>query len=114
LASVRKDLSFAAEKYPDEHWKIMEIPTINGWETKDMESLDGSVWFRVRFQLPKAMLGKRLTIDLGRIRDLDFTYVNGNLVGSMESTTNKRSYTIEPNQVHEGENTLANSSLEFL
>ena len=113
LASVRKDLSFTAEKYPDEHWKMMEIPTINGWETKDMESLDGSVWFRVKFQLPQSMLGKRLTIDLGRIRDLDFTYINGILIGSMESTTNKRSYTIEPNQVHEGENTLAIQVLNF-
>jgi alpha-L-fucosidase 2 len=78
------------------------------------ESLDGSVWFRIKFQLPKNWVGKTMKLDLGRIRDLDFTYVNGKLVGSTESTTNKRSYTIDPNLLQAGENTHRYTGFEFL
>lgn len=113
LASVRKDRSFSTPNFQDASWKIIELPTINGWETTNKESLDGSVWFRVKFQLPKSMVGKKMKIDLGRIRDLDYTYINGNLIGSTESTTNKRTYSIDPNLVHEGENTLAIQVINF-
>lgn len=113
LAIVRKDLRYAAADFNDASWKTMTLPTINGWETAGRESLDGSVWFRIKFQLPKNWVGKAMKLDLGRIRDLDFTYVNGKLVGSTESTTNKRSYTIDANLLQAGENTIAIQVLNF-
>lgn len=113
VSTVTKDLSFATVGFNDASWKTMTLPTINGWEIDGRESLDGSVWFRVKFQLPKNWVGKTMKLDLGRIRDVDFTYVNGKLVGSTESTTNKRSYTIDPNLLQAGENTLAIQVLNF-
>lgn len=105
---------FAAENYNDQNWKQMELPTINGWEqVSKMDGLDGELWFRTSFDLPASMLGKDLTIDLGRIRDLDVTYVNGHLIGSQEGNTLKRSYIIKAAYLHEGKNVLAVQVLNF-
>lgn len=113
LTFVRKDLSYAAPNYQDADWKTMTLPTINGWEFDGRESLDGAVWFRVKFQVPQAWVGKKLKIDLGRIRDLDYSYINGTFIGSTEGTNNKRSYLIDANLLRAGENTLAIQVLNF-
>ena len=105
---------YAATQFNDERWKEMQLPTLNGWEQlTSMDGLDGAVWFRTSFILPASMLGKDLTIDLGRIRDLDITYINGNIVGSTEGNTLKRSYTIKASFLKEGKNILAIQVLNF-
>ncbi len=113
LTVVKKDQHYAAVGFNDASWKTMTLPTVNGWETAGRESLDGAVWFRVKFQLPKEWVGKKMKLDLGRIRDVDLTYVNGKLVGSTESNTIKRSYIIDANILKEGENTIAIQVLNF-
>ena len=105
---------YAAENFDDHNWPAMEFPTINGWEqVSKMDGLDGALWFRTSFDVPPSMLGKDLTIDLGRIRDLDVTYVNGHFIGSQEGNTLKRSYTIKAAYLHEGKNVLAVQVLNF-
>ena len=107
LTKVRKDTSNAAEALNEGNWMKMQLPTINGWETDGREALDGSVWFRTHFILPKSMVGIKMKLDLGRIRDLDYTYINGKLVGSNEGISTKRSYIIDASVLHEGDNTIA-------
>lgn len=105
---------YAAENFDDHNWPAMELPTINGWEqVSKMDGLDGELWFRTSFDVPPSMLGKDLTIDLGRIRDLDVTYVNGHFIGSQEGNTLKRSYTIKATYLHQGKNVLAVQVLNF-
>ena len=105
---------YAAENFDDHNWPVMELPTINGWEqVSKMDGLDGELWFRTSFDIPASMLGKDLTIDLGRIRDLDVTYVNGHFIGSQEGNTLKRSYTIKAAYLHQGKNVLAVQVLNF-
>ena len=105
---------YAAENFDDHNWPAMELPTINGWEqVSKMDGLDGELWFRTSFDLPPSMLGKDLTIDLGRIRDLDVTYINGHFIGSQEGNTLKRSYTIKAAYLHQGKNVLAVQVLNF-
>lgn len=113
LTVVKKDQHYAAVGFNDASWKTMTLPTVNGWETSGRESLDGAVWFRVKFQLPKEWVGKKMKLDLGKIRDVDLTYVNGKLVGSTENNTIKRSYIIDANILKEGENTIAIQVLNF-
>jgi len=113
VSTVTKDFSYAAVGFNDASWKTMTLPNLNGWETPGRESLDGSVWFRLKFQLPKEWVGKKMKLDLGRIRDLDLTYVNGKLIGSTEGANTKRSYSIEANMLKEGENTIAIQVLNF-
>lgn len=105
---------YAAENFDDHNWPAMELPTINGWEqVSKMDGLDGELWFRTSFDVPPSMLGKDLTIDLGRIRDLDVTYVNGHFIGSQDGNTLKRSYTIKATYLHQGKNVLAVQVLNF-
>src|SRR5258705_506037 len=70
-----------SENYDDSKWKAMLVPSWDGWEAVGFEGLDGAVWLRTSFELPGSWTGKDLVLDLNRIRDHDFTYVNGKIVG---------------------------------
>ncbi|MEP6675956.1 MAG: glycoside hydrolase N-terminal domain-containing protein [Ferruginibacter sp.] len=104
---------FTSISIDDSHWKEMKLPTPNGWETAGLEGVDGSVWFRNYFELPKEWTGKKLVVDLGRIRDEDHTYINGMLIGSSEGISKKRSYIIDAGTLKEGKNVIAIQVLNY-
>ncbi|HEX2627458.1 MAG TPA: glycoside hydrolase N-terminal domain-containing protein, partial [Chitinophagaceae bacterium] len=93
-------------------WKTMYVPSYEGWEAIGYEGLDGAVWFRTTFVLPDNWEGKNLILDLNRIRDHDFTYINGQLIGSTE-TTDPRRYIIASQFLHKGKNTIAVQVLNY-
>lgn len=82
----------------------LAIPTANGWESAGLDGLDGAVWFRTTFDLPAAWAGKDLTLSLGRIRDVDVTYVNGQQVGTDEGISKKRRYRVPAAVLRPGRN----------
>jgi alpha-L-fucosidase 2 len=84
----------------------MTVPSFQGWESVGFEGLDGAVWLRTSFILPTNMVGKNLILDLNRIRNYDITYINGNLVGTIDSDE-PRKYTIPKEMLHPGKNTIA-------
>jgi alpha-L-fucosidase 2 len=98
FASVRNLSNVAsnptATTFNDQSWKTMNVPTADGWEKAGLEGLDGAVWFRTTFDLPEAWAGKDVVLDMGRIRDQDFTYLNGELVGTSEGIAKNRRYQI--------------------
>lgn len=98
--------------YDDKNWKTITVPTYEGWETEGLEGLDGAVWFRTTFDAPADWEGKNLILDLNRIRDHDFTYVNGKLVGTMNST-DARKYTVPKDLWKPGKNTIAIQVLNY-
>lgn len=111
-AKVRSDTTPAAFTLDDATWKLISLPTRDGWEAVGLDGVDGSVWFRTSFDLPTALAGRDLTINLGRIRDVDFTYVNGTLIGS--STGNDdRVYTINASLLKSGRNVIAVQVINF-
>ena len=85
-------------------WQPLAIPTPNGWEAAGLEGLDGAVWFKTTFDLPAAWASKPLTLSLGRIRDQDITYVNGQRVGSDEGISKKRRYQVPAAVLRPGRN----------
>lgn len=101
----------SAVSYDDATWKLFNVPTYEGWETEGME-MDGAVWFRTTFDLPADWQGKDLILDLNRVRDHDFTYVNGKLVGSMESTEARR-YIVSKDILKPGTNVIAVQVLNY-
>ena len=107
LKKVRSDTSLATASLRDARWQRMGIPTPNGWEEAGWEGLDGAVWLRNSFQLPAGWTGKNIVLELGRIRDLDFTYVNGQRIGTNEGITLKRKYIIPASVLKPGVNELA-------
>lgn len=102
----------ALEKYDDSQWKTMQVPSFAGWEAVGFEGLDGAVWMRTTFELPATWQGKNLVLDLNRIRDHDFTYVNGKLIGSQQNN-DPRLYSIPGEILHTGKNTIAVQVLNY-
>ncbi|WP_207514188.1 glycoside hydrolase family 95 protein [Longitalea luteola] len=103
----------AAADYNDNNWATMVLPTLEGWERTGLMGTDGALWFRTSFNVPAKWLGKNLVLDLGRIRDVDYSYVNGKLVGHDEGISKKRKYTIPAALVKEGKNTVAVQVINF-
>lgn len=97
----------ATTAYADSKWKTVNLPTEKGWEiVPGFEGLDGAVWFRKTFELPAEWAGKDLTLSLGRMRDMDFTFVNGEQVGHVDGADYRR-YTIPAKLLHQGKNQIA-------
>jgi len=96
----------AQEHFDDSSWKKLAIPLHDGWEKGGLPGVDGAIWFRTNFRIPDAWLGKDLLIDLGKIRDQDFTYVNGKQIGTMHDSNTGRIYRI-PKELVKAENHLA-------
>ncbi|WP_420148357.1 glycosyl hydrolase family 95 catalytic domain-containing protein [Spirosoma sp.] len=111
FASVRnlpnEKTSPISATFDERNWKTMNVPTAEGWERAGLEGLDGAVWFRTTFELPQAWAGKDVVLDMGRIRDQDFTYLNGELVGTSEGIAKNRRYTIPASKLRIGKNQLA-------
>ncbi len=102
----------AAPDFDDSKWKIMTVPSYDGWEAVGFEGLDGAIWLRTSFDLPSSWLGKSLILDLNRIRDYDLTYVNGKLIGTQEDNE-ARKYVIPKELLHAGKNVIAVQVLNF-
>lgn len=109
---MRRDTSWATT-VADGNWAAMTLPTLNGWETAGLEGVDGAIWFQHDFDLPADWAGKDLNIDLGRIRDMDFTYINGHFIGGAEGISTKRHYMIPAADLHPGRNHIAVQVLNF-
>lgn len=99
------------ENYDDSKWELFPVPTYEGWETENLE-VDGAVWFRTTFNLPESWKGKNLVLDLNRIRDQDFTYINGKLIGTTNNT-DSRKYIIPKEVLKKGSNTIAIQVLNY-
>src|SRR6478672_13249126 len=105
-------LVYASAKFDDSKWKEMRVPSYDGWEAVGFQGLDGAVWLRTSFELPPNWKGEDLVLDLNRIRDQDFTYVNGKLVGSMDNT-DPRKYAIPKDVLVAGRNVIAVQVLNY-
>jgi alpha-L-fucosidase 2 len=112
ITTVTGDKKYAAANFDDSKWKTMTVPHWDGWETVGFESLDGAVWLRTSFVLPDNWKEEDMIFDLNRIRDCDYTYVNGQLVGSQQNTEGRK-YTVAKNLLHKGKNTIAILVLNF-
>jgi sialate O-acetylesterase len=65
--------------FDDRSWNQIFVPAC--WETQGYHDYDGMGWYRLHFQIPAELEGKSLVILLGKIDDLDETYINGEEVG---------------------------------
>lgn len=95
------------------NWQPLAIPTPEGWESAGLAGLDGAVWLKTTFDLPAAWAGQDLTLSLGRIRDQDFTYVNGTQIGADEGISKKRRYRVPASALRPGRNEVAIQVLNF-
>jgi alpha-L-fucosidase 2 len=102
----------SAIDYNDQNWKTIQVPSYEGWELVGLANIDGAVWFRTTFDAPANWVGQDLILDLNRIRDQDFTYVNGVLVGNTDNTE-ARKYKIPAKLIKAGKNIIAVQVLNY-
>jgi len=109
---MASDSKPALPNFDDRLWKTIQVPSYEGWEIVGLPNLDGAVWFRTTFDVPTDWEGKDLVLDLNRIRDQDFTYLNGKLIGNT-ANLDPRKYTISAKDVKVGKNILAIQVLNY-
>ncbi len=78
--------AYAAPDYDDDAWESSSLPA--AWEEAGHPTYDGYAWYRTRFTLPfpspehtSGRLDLAVALELGRIDDVDATFVNGIQVG---------------------------------
>lgn len=106
-AIVKNSSNPSNTDFNDSQWKTMKAPAHEGWEAIGFQGLDGAVWMRKTFTLPDNWSGKDVVLDIGKIRDQDFTYVNGVAVGATNDATVGRKYTIPAAVLKKGKNVIA-------
>lgn len=100
------DRQCAQADFNDSKWRSMNIPRL--WETtNEVRAFDGVVWFRKTIKIPASMAGKDLVISLGPIDDIDQTYFNGELIGSVAYYSTDRVYTVPASKVKAGKAVIA-------
>lgn len=112
MYEVTADKKYTTENFDDSQWKTIKVPHWDGWETVGFEALDGAVWLRTTFVLPDNWEATDMVADFNRIRDADYTYVNGTLIGSQQNTEGRK-YAVSKNVLHKGTNTIAVLVLNF-
>ena len=113
--AMRGDNSAWSDPLLDDHdWKGISFSA----NTSRFRPPDGFVWYRLHFHMPKATAATTCTLVLGRIQEVDETFLNGvgiglegrvgpgwyDYVGAQRIT---RAYNIPAGLLHEGENVLA-------
>lgn len=96
---------WAAADFNDSSWPQMNQPV--QWEAvNELKDFDGIAWFRRVVEIPAALAGKDLKLNLGPIDDEDITYWNGKRVGMTSSWSRNRSYTVPGTLVKAGRNVV--------
>lgn len=91
-------------EYQPKGWRNMNIPGY--WEDQGIKDLNGVVWFRRTFEIPKSWLGKPVKLFMGRIVDADEMYVNDKKIGNITYQYPPRRYEIPADLLKEGKNTF--------
>lgn len=114
LFMIGDDPSYAEMKCDDSDWERVCVP--ESWEHEGFPGYDGYGWYRVHFILPEELNEKSLYLQLGKIDDVDETYINGKLIGKtgefepdyQTSWTNERIYELPKSILNVGgENVIA-------
>lgn len=99
--------------FDDTAWSTIPMPSYEGWEEVGLEGIDGAIWFRTTFQLTADDLNGDWELDLNRVRQYDYTYVNGHFVGHEKGDGTKRLYTVPKEALREGTNVVAVQVINF-
>jgi sialate O-acetylesterase len=109
------DPSWKDEAIDEIGFRPVVVPSY--WEHLGFESLDGYAWYRKSFELNKRPQNETMVLLLGKVDDVDETYLNGTKIGSTgveddsepsadDAWSHRRTYTF-PSSLLKKSNTLA-------
>jgi hypothetical protein len=93
------DSRYASRDFDDDTWETIPVPLT--WEQAGHPDYDGHAWYRTRFSLPpppasdaRQSVAVPARLHLGKVDDMDETFVNGVRVGGMSGWRSYRRYTV--------------------
>jgi len=87
-----------------ENWHRFWLPGY--WADQGVKNLHGVLYFRKEIDVPVSMTGMPAKLFLGCIVDADSTFVNGKFVGNITYQYPPRRYSIPPDLLKAGKNTI--------
>ena len=76
------------------------------WGVGELRAFTGLVWFRTHFTLTAAQAKSAVRLDLGKVNQVDETWLNGHAVGNTFGYDAERTYRIPAGLLHAGDNVL--------
>ena len=100
--------AWAKPDFDDSAWKTMKLP--GHFEKAGLPEHDGVVWFRKTVTLTTEQAAAKASLHLGKIDDMDVSWVNGRRVGGYEVPGHhytERVYPVPSGVLRKGKNTIA-------
>ncbi|MBV6646015.1 MAG: beta galactosidase jelly roll domain-containing protein [Cyclobacteriaceae bacterium] len=105
LSAKAKSKGMHQLDFDDSGWETMKVPGL--WEQSGYPGMDGLALFRRVFTLSDEEQENGITLNLGKVDDSDWVYINGQKVGGMLNSWNvTRSYKVSPDVLKKGENII--------
>lgn len=82
------------------------------WGVPELANYDGLLWYRTTVRLTARQAKLRTLLSLGKIDEIDETWVNGHAVGYTSGPGTERLYELPAGLLHAGENTIAIAALD--
>ncbi len=99
-----KAMKYISPLFNSKNWKNITVPGY--WEDQGVNDLNGMVVFRKEFDVPENMVGIAAKLFLGRLIDLDSTFINGVFVGNTPYQYPPRRYNVGANVLKSGKNVI--------
>lgn len=75
------NILWSESDFDDKDWSPVFVPAF--WETQGYRNYNGFAWYRKEFNLPNKLTDEKMVLLLGKIDDIDQTYLNGIMIGSV-------------------------------
>lgn len=92
--------------FNDSAWPVMQIDYKSVWENHGLPDINGSVLFRRKVEVPESWVHQAVQFEMGRLKDEDYTYINGKLIGHTYDENGERIYHLPAGTFQAGENEL--------
>jgi sialate O-acetylesterase len=97
LVDIGTKQNWQTPGFNDSDWSTIKAPGVI--EEQGFKDFNGLFWCRKEVSIPKSWIGRELTLSLGPVDDIDFTYFNGVQVGSKPGWNTPRKYIVPANLV---------------
>lgn len=102
---------YSKADYDDSSWKKVNQYNNREWAMTPVEgsrpSTLGSFWLRQHIKIDAAHAGKPATLHMGTLHDMDYTYLNGQHIGTTYYQYPPRRYKIPAGLLKEGDNVIS-------
>ncbi|MFC2089048.1 beta galactosidase jelly roll domain-containing protein [Calditrichota bacterium] len=71
---------YKSVSFDDTYWNNIIVPA--QWESQGFADYDGYAWYRKKINIPTKYIEQKLVLLLGKIDDMDETFLNGERIGS--------------------------------